>query len=263
MAGEEAIAEAARRLAEAADTGVPCPPVRDLLGAGDVAAAYAVQELGTRRRLDAGHRLVGRKIGLTAKAVQVQLGVDQPDYGMLFADMDVPDGEDIPAARVLQPKVEAEIAFVLGDDLDGEQLTTADVLRAVDFAVAAIEIVGSRIANWDIRIADTVADNASSGLFVLGQSPRLLGEFDLRMCGMKLERRGELVSNGAGLACMGSPINATLWLARTMVAAGRPLRAGDVVLSGALGPMVPAAPGDVFEATIEGLGSVRAAFAAA
>ncbi|PLX36734.1 MAG: 2-keto-4-pentenoate hydratase [Hyphomicrobiales bacterium] len=256
------IEQAALRLRNAEASGTPCDPVRDLIGETDLDAAYAVQELNTAARIEGGTRLVGRKIGLTSRAVQKQLGVSQPDYGMLFADMDVPEGEAIPLAGIMQPKAEAEIAFVIGADLDDDQLTIADVLSSIDYAVAAIEVVGSRIANWDIRITDTIADNGSSGLFVLGHEPRALGEFDPRLCGMVMERRGEPVSVGAGAACLGSPISSTLWLARAMVKAGRPLMAGDVVLSGALGPMVAAAPGDVFEARIEGLGSVRAIFAA-
>jgi 2-keto-4-pentenoate hydratase len=162
-----------------------------------------------------------------------------------------------------QPKVEAEIAFVLGRDLDMANPGHAEVIRAVDHVLPAIEIVGSRIAGWDIRFVDTVSDNASSGAFVLGGSPRLLREIDLRLCGMVMNRRGEPVSAGAGAACLGHPINAVVWLARTMAALGQPLRAGDLVLSGALGPMVAAAPGDVFETHINGLGSVKAVFEAA
>jgi 2-keto-4-pentenoate hydratase len=261
MSSESNIATAADRLHAAAVDGRPCAPVRDLIEAGDVVGAYAVQEINTQRGLAAGRRLVGRKIGLTALSVQRQLGVDQPDYGMLFADMAVPDGQPIAAGAVLQPKVEAEIAFVIGRDLTEEQLTIADLLRAVDYALPAIEVVGSRVANWDIRLTDTIADNASSGLFVLGASPRKLESLDLRLCGAVMEQRGEPVSVGAGAACMGNPLNAALWLARVMVRAGRALRAGDVILSGALGPMVAARPGDVFDARINGLGAVRAAFA--
>lgn len=261
--GTRGVEAAAEALFKAHETGTPCAPIRDLLPAGDLAAAYAVQEINTNRWLDAGRRLVGRKIGLTSRAVQAQLGVDQPDYGMLYADMDVAEGEEIDVARVLQPKAEAEIAFVLGDDLDDTRLTMVDVMNAVDYAVAAIEVVGSRIANWDIGILDTIADNASSGLFVLGQEPKPLGAFDPRLCGMVMEVRGEPVSTGAGAACLGSPLSATLWLAKVMAQAGRPLRAGDLVLSGALGPMAPVKPGDVVETRITGLGSVRAAFAPA
>lgn len=251
---------AASRLAEAQRARVPCAPVRDLIGADDRVAAYAVQEIGTRARLAAGERMTGRKIGLTSAAVQKQLGVDQPDYGILFADMAIADGGEVPAGGLLQPRAEAEIAFVLGRDLDIDRLTAADVVRAVDHAVCAIEIVDSRIAGWDIRIADTIADNASSGLYVLGGRPRRIGDLDLELCGMVARRNGEVVALGAGAACLGSPLHATLWLAQAMVRNGRPLRAGDVVLSGALGPMAPVAPGDRFEAEIQGLGVVRVAF---
>lgn len=258
--GNEAVAQAAERLRTAAETGRPCAPVRELIGDSDVAAAYAVQEINTGLALEQGRRLTGRKIGLTAKTVQQQLGVDQPDYGMLFADMDIADGEEIPWSRVFQPKVEAEVALVMGADLDEEQLTVADVMGAVDYAVAAIEVVGSRVKDWDIRITDTIADNASAGLYVLGQEPRAVGDFDPRLCGMVLECRGEPMSVGAGAACLGSPFNSALWLAKVMARAGRPLKAGDVVLTGALGPMAPVQPGDVYEARIAGLGSVRAVF---
>lgn len=255
------IKRAAERLATAAAEDIPCPPVRDLIGDADLAAAYAVQEIGTMAALQRGARLVGRKIGLTSPAVQKQLGVDQPDFGMLFADMEVPLGGEVPSGAVLQPKCEAEIAFVLERDLNLEQPTIADVLRAVAFALPAIEIVGSRIAAWDIRIADTIADNASSGLYVLGHSPKQIGQIDLTGCGMTLHRNGALEVTGSGGACMGSPLNALLWLARTMVRSGRPLGAGDVVLSGALGPMIAARPGDALEAHIQGIGRVSVSFA--
>jgi 2-keto-4-pentenoate hydratase len=257
----EAIQKAADLLHEAARTGVPTGPIRELLAPGDLDAAYAVQALNTKRALSAGRRLVGRKIGLTSLAVQRQLGVGQPDYGMLFADMARGDAEDVALGDVLQPKVEAEIAFVLGRDLTEPQLTAADLFRAIEYAVPSIEIVGSRVANWDIRITDTIADNASSGLYVLGSRPVKLTRFDPRLCGMVMEKAGEPVSVGAGAACLGSPLNAALWLAKVMARLGSPLLAGDTILSGALGPMVGAAPGDVFDVRIEGLGAVRAAFA--
>jgi 2-keto-4-pentenoate hydratase len=258
-----AIDIAARRLAAAWRSGEPGAPVRDLIAAGDVDAAYAVQDIGTRARLDAGGRLVGRKIGLTSPAVQKQLGVDQPDYGMLFDDMDVPLGAEIAFSRVHQPKIEAEVAFILSQDLNDAHLTTADILSAIDYAVASFEIVGSRIAAWDITLVDTVADNASSGLFVLGHEPRRLREFDVVNAQMTMTCAGKQVSQGVGSACLGSPVSALLWLARVMVERGRPLARGDLVLSGALGPMVAVAPGDRFEAVIDGLGRVTASFGAA
>ncbi|MDR3504947.1 MAG: fumarylacetoacetate hydrolase family protein [Acidocella sp.] len=261
MSSQESIRQAADLLFEAARSGKPAAPVRTLLAEGDVEAAYAVQAINTQRALDAGRRLVGRKIGLTSLAVQKQLGVGQPDYGMLFADMARGDAEEVALSDVLQPKVEAEIAFVLGRDLTEPQLTAADLFRAIEYAVPAIEIVGSRVANWDIRITDTIADNASSGLYVLGSRPVTLKDFDPRLCGMVMEKSGEPVSVGAGAACLGSPLNAALWLAKVMAKLGRPLLAGDTILSGALGPMVGVQPGDVFDVRIEGLGAVRAAFA--
>jgi len=255
------IASLARRLRTAMEGGKGCKPLRHDLPALDLDAAYAVQETNTKYWLKAGRRLVGRKIGLTSKVVQTQLGVDQPDFGMLFADMAVPDGEKIAAAAVMQPKIEGEVAFVLDRDLDVADPTIADVTNAIAYATASIEVVGSRIANWDINIVDTIADNASSGLFVLGNERHTLADFDSRLCGMVVESRGEPLSVGAGAACLGNPLNAVIWLAREMVARGRPLAAGDIIMSGALGPMVPVDPGEVYEVRISGLGSVRAAFA--
>ena len=258
---DRTIRAVADALFEAERGGRPIAPVRELLPEGDLEAAYRVQETNTRRALAAGRRLVGRKIGLTARAVQKQLGVEQPDYGMLFADMCLADGEEVRRGRLIAPRVEAEVAFVLGRDLDLAQATVADAMRAVEYCVPAIEIVDSRIAEWRIKIVDTVADNASAGLFVLGCEPKPLRKLDLRMCGMVMESKGEPISVGAGAACLGNPVVAVLWLARTMARVGRPLRAGDIVMSGALGPMVAVAWGDVVEARISGLGSVRAAFA--
>ena len=259
---DKKISNAAKNIRDAYDSGTPCAPIRDALPDGDTDTAYAVQEENTQKWLAEGRTLVGRKIGLTSAAIQKQLGVDQPDYGMLFADMSVSNGEEVAPGRLLQARVEAEIAFILGDDLNADRLTTVDLINAIDYALPAIEIVDSRISDWDIRITDTIADNASSGLFVLGDSPRDLSEIDLRLCGMVVDRRGEAVSIGAGVACLGNPLNATRWLAETMVRVGRPLSAGDIILSGGLGPMVVVEPGDVFEARISGLGSVKAAFAA-
>ncbi|MFE0593289.1 2-keto-4-pentenoate hydratase [Micromonospora echinospora] len=252
---------AARDLTEARRTGRPCPPLRGrLLPDGDVDAAYAVQREQVDAWLAAGQRRVGVKIGLTSPAVQNALGVHQPDFGLLTDAMAVPDGAEIPLDGLLQPRVEAEVAFVLADDLVDERVTTVDLIRAVDHVLPAIEVVDSRIAGWDISIVDTVADNASSGLFVLGTVPHRLDGLDLRLCGMVLEHAGEPVSVGAGAACLGNPLHALGWLATTMARAGDPLRAGDVVLSGALGPMVPVTPGAGYEARISGLGSVRACF---
>ncbi|WP_285655491.1 fumarylacetoacetate hydrolase family protein [Actinomycetospora sp. NBRC 106375] len=253
--------QAAERLLDAADTGTPCAPVRDLIGPDDVAAAYAVQRRLTARRTAAGARTVGRKIGLTNPTVQAQLGVASPDFGVLFDDMPVEHDGTVAAGRLLQPRIEAEVAFVLGADLDGPDLTDADVRAAVDHQRAALEIVDSRIAGWDITFGDTVADNGSSGLYVLGPEQVGLDRTNPVDVTMTLRRGEETVSSGAGEACLGHPLAALAWLARTARDLGEPLRAGEVVLSGALGPMVPVTPGDAYSAHITGLGDVAVTFA--
>ncbi|QSB15989.1 fumarylacetoacetate hydrolase family protein [Natronosporangium hydrolyticum] len=257
----EWVVAAVGELTAAYQTGVGCPPLRGrLLPAGEMAAAYAVQQAQLVQWTAAGRRPVGAKIGLTSRVVQAQLGVDQPDFGVLLADMAVPDGEQLGWQGLLAPRVEAEVAFVLGADLTVPDPTVAEVIGAVDYLLPAIEIVDSRVAGWDISIVDTVADNASSGRFVLGTAPRPVSAVDLRGCGMVLERNGRPVSTGAGAACLGNPLHAVAWLAGVRAAAGAPLRAGDLVLSGALGPMVPVSGGEAFEARISGLGSVRVCF---
>lgn len=250
--------EAADRL-RAAYQGDLCEPLRRDIGETPD-DGYAVQAINTARWIKEGRRMCGRKIGLTSKAVQQQMGVDQPDFGVLFADMEIGDGEEMAFARLQQPRAEAEIAFVLERDLDMPEPTRADLARAIAYAVPSIEIVGSRIKNWDIAISDTIADNASSGLYVLGGTPRKLETLDLVGCGMTMRRNGRPASFGAGAACLGNPLNAAVWLARQVAARGAPLREGEVILTGALGPMVPAAPGDAFDAIIAGLGEVRALF---
>ncbi|MFJ5881354.1 2-keto-4-pentenoate hydratase [Kitasatospora cineracea] len=253
----DAVTAAADRLLAAQAAGVPCPPVRDLIGRTDVHAAYAVQQRVVRARTAAGGRVAGRKIGLTSPAVQAQLGVDRPDFGVLFADMQYPDGAAVPAGSILQPRAEAEIAFVLGADLADGDLTLEQVRAAVDHAVAAIEICGSRIAGWDISFADTVADNASAGAYVLGTERRSLREFEPREAAMTMSVDGEQVSTGTGAACLGDPLLALRWLARQARELGDPLRAGQVVLSGALGPMRAVEPGSTVEAVVAPLGTVR------
>jgi 2-keto-4-pentenoate hydratase len=254
---------AADLLDQAAQSGEWITPLRDIQPAFSIDDAYAIQQINTDRQLAKGRRIVGRKIGLTSKVVQKQLGVDQPDFGALFDDMGYGSGEVIAWGSLHQPKVEAEIAFVLKSNLDMPNPGLVDVLDAIDYALPAIEIVGSRIDKWNIRIVDTVADNASSGAYVLGTTPRSVKDINLDLCGMVMERRGEPVSTGVGKACLGNPLNAVVWLARKMVEVGQPLRAGDLVLSGALGPMVEVKPGDIVEARINGLGSVTAVFGTA
>jgi 2-keto-4-pentenoate hydratase len=257
---DPAVQRAAQALHEAAEARVPCEPVRQQLPSKSVRLAYAVQELNSRRALLGGRKLVGRKIGLTSKSVQTQIGIDQPDYGLLFADMERIENEPIAITGLIQPKIEGEIAFVLERDLTDDQLTTTQVREAIAYAVPAIEVVDSRIADWNIDIVDTIADNASSGVYLLGRNAVPLDRVELGLCGMVIERNGDPVSFGAGAACLGHPLTSVQWLARKMVEVNRPLRAGDVVLSGALGPMVVAKKDDCFELRVSGLGSVTAEF---
>jgi 2-keto-4-pentenoate hydratase len=257
VATAESIAE---KIREAESTGNLISPIKDELSQATLDEAYRVQQINTDFHLQSGRFISGRKIGLTSPAVQKQLGVDQPDFGMLWSDTEYQDGEEIPFSRLHQAKVECEVAFVLGQSLTKTSTGIGDVMRAVDYVVPALEIVGSRIADWEISIYDTIADNASSGMYVLGGSPRKLDGLDLRLCGMVVEKDGEPVSTGCGAACMGNPLNATVWLARTMIEKGTPLLEGDVILSGALGPMVNVSPGVAFTGRINGLGSVRANF---
>jgi len=252
----------AERLRQASETKTAISPLRDEIGIENISMAYEIQNINTEIRLASGARITGKKIGLTSHAVQKQLGVDQPDFGMLFHDTEILNGQSVSMSELMQPKVEAEIAFVLKHDLTGQHLCTADIINAIDYALPAIEIVGSRIQDWNIKITDTVADNASASHYVLGHSPTRLIEFDVVGSAMEMFKNNEAVSSGNGAACLGSPINATVWLANKMVEMGKPLKAGEVILSGALGPMVSVEAGDLITAYFEGLGAVSVNFTA-
>jgi len=239
----------------AAYTGKTIPPLRPDLAANDVDGAYAVQQLNTAYWEKQGRKIVGRKIGLTSPAVQKQLGVDQPDFGVLFDDMQIKNGSEISANRLIQPKAEAEVAIILGEDITYEDCTVEQVAAAVEYACCSIEIVDSRIADWKIKFADTVADNGSSALFILGDEKHSLKNLDLYSCGMVMEVDGNIGSIGTGAACLGHPLNAAAWLAQTLVKRGQSLKAGDILLTGALGPMVTLQPGNDIKAHIGGLGT--------
>lgn len=246
--------ELARRLREAYAGGA-VPPLRDGLDPADATGAYAVQAINTRFWEMQGRRIVGRKAGLTARAVQAQLGVDQPDFGVLFDDMHIADGGILSRARCIQPKAEAEIAFILAADLPSSDTSPDQVAAAVATVHAAIEIVDSRIADWKITFADTVADNGSSAFFVLADEGLPLAGLDLEGAAMEMTFDGEVVSTGTGAAALGNPLNAAAWLAQTLAAQGEPLKAGDILLAGALGPMVALKPGVVVQAKVAGIGA--------
>lgn len=257
MTDDARVVEAAAALRKAAESGVPCAPVRTILGTeDDVDIAYAVQDHNTVLAVASGRRISGRKIGVTSKAVMDQIGVDQPDFGTLFVDMEYGDGIEIEAGRLLQPRAEAEVAIVLEHDLDLGEHSFNDIIAATAYALPSIEVVDSRVADWDIRIVDTVADNASCGVYVLGGRPVPLDRVDLRAVPMSMRIDGEEVSTGEGAACLGHPLHAARWLADTMCARGTPLKAGDVVMTGALGPMRPLSGGETVVADLGDLGAV-------
>ncbi|MEK4799350.1 2-keto-4-pentenoate hydratase [Thermoactinomyces sp. FSL K6-2592] len=222
--------------------------------------AYRVQLINIQRKLEQGQKVVGKKIGLTSLAMQQLLGVDQPDYGHLLDGMVVENGQKIPRERVMQPKVEAEIAFVLKKDLVGPKVTLMDVMLATDYIVPALEIVDSRIKDWKIKLADTIADNASSGLYTLGGSPISVDRVNLTQIGMVLYKNGRIVNTGVGAAALGNPAACVAWLANKLFEFDITLKAGEVILSGALSAAVDAKPGDHFCARFAHIGEVSLEF---
>lgn len=256
------IEAAALRLRRAQAAATTCAPVRDLIGADDIAAAYAVQAANHRQWIAEGRRPIGAKVALSAKVVQQQMGVTAPTHGQLFADTCLAEGQEIPFSQLVQPKLETEIAVVLERSLDRTKNTVADVLAAVAYAVPAFEIVGCRVEGWDVKVADFIADNSAASHIVLGTRPKKLGDFDALRCRMETRLDGAVVSSGVGAAVAGNPIAALIWLADALALDGRPLQAGDVVMTGSLGSMALVAPGQRFEAEIEGLGRVETMFSA-
>jgi len=248
--------EIAAILLQAEITQKACSPIRTYLEDLDLESAYKIQKLNIDKKIAKGGIEIGKKIGLTSFKVQEQLGVDQPDFGVLLQHMQFKQGENLAFAELMQPKAEAEIAFVLKEDLSGPEITIDDVIHATDYIVAAIEIVGSRIKDWNIKITDTIADNASSSHFILGNKKASIKDFDLENNKMQLFVNDQLVSEGDGTSCMGNPLNSVVWLANKMNALGNPLKKGEVILSGALGPMVNLNPSDKIKTSIEGLGEI-------
>jgi 2-oxopent-4-enoate/cis-2-oxohex-4-enoate hydratase len=236
----------------------PVDPLTDREPGLTVEEAYRIQEHLIQRRLALGDRIIGKKIGLTSGVVQRSLGVDQPDFGQLLASMAASDS--IAIDSLLQPRAEGEIAFLLQSGLEGPGVTNADVLQATHSVLPCFEIVDSRIRNWRIRLQDTVADNASAGMFVLGDCAVDVRSLDLSTCGMVLEKNGALECTGAGAAALGSPVNCVAWLANALGRFGVALRAGEIILSGSLGALVPVAAGDNLHLSIGGIGSASVRF---
>jgi 2-keto-4-pentenoate hydratase len=248
---------AAQAIREARNTRTTIARVSETFGITGLDASYQIAQLNTQDRLEnPARRIVGLKVGLTSKAVQQQLGVDQPDFGVLFDDMEYLNGDAIPMSRLIQPKVEAEVAFVVSKDLGSHAPSWGEFINALAYALPALEIVDSVIQDWKITLVDTVADNASSALYVLGDQPVSLGAFDTSALGMQMSINGKPVSVGSGAACLGHPLRAAYWLACAMAKRGAPLQAGQVILSGALGPMVALNAGDLIQAHLGPLGSI-------
>jgi 2-oxopent-4-enoate/cis-2-oxohex-4-enoate hydratase len=238
----------------------PVAPLTDRESDITIEDAYQIQLRMIQRRLDAGERVVGKKIGVTSQVVMDMLKVNQPDFGQLLSGMVFNEGEPLSMRQFIAPKAEAEVAFVLSRDLMGPGVTAADVLRATDCVMPCFEIVDSRIQDWKIKIQDTVADNASCGVLTLGgvrKSPRQL---DLALAGMVLEKNGEVISTSTGAAVQGSPVNAVAWLANTLGRLGIGLKAGDIILSGSQSPLVPVVAGDSLYCSVGGLGSTSVRF---
>jgi 2-keto-4-pentenoate hydratase len=250
----------AAKLLAAYGTAPTLPPLTSTYDGLTVDDAYAIQQIQVRQRLQDGAAIIGYKVGLTSAAMQQQMGVYQPDFGHLLTDMLYPADAPIPAARFRQPRAEPEIALVLERNLRGPDLSVADLMSATAYALPAIEIIDSRITDWKIGLVDTVADNASSGALVLGQSPVPAGGRDLSLAGCVFRKNGRIVGTGAGAAVLGSPWHAATWLANTLTARDAELAAGSIILTGSITASVPVAAGDTVTVTIDGLGSVTAVF---
>lgn len=257
---ERQIAMLGDELHHALENRSPVEPLTSRFPDLTIEEAYRIQQHMIRHRLRRGETVIGKKVGVTSKAVQTMLGVDQPDFGHLLSGMVYNVGEAIPIDTLIQPRAEGEIAFVLKRDLRGPGVTAADVLRATEGVMPCFEIVDSRIRDWKIRIQDTVADNASCGVFVLGDRMVDPRSVDLALCGMVLEKNGEVAATGAGAAALGHPANAVAWLANTLGRLGIGLQAGEVVLSGSLAALVPVEAGDSLSMAIGGVGACSIRF---
>ncbi|WLI78710.1 fumarylacetoacetate hydrolase family protein [Kosakonia sp. H02] len=258
---ENNIQKAGDLLRKAQQIGVAGKPIHDIVGDNDIDTAYRVQAYNHQQWQNAGRRLVGRKLALTNKAVQQQFGISQACHGFIYADTVLSDGAEITQRALSDQRVETEIAVVLKKDLIHSQHTVLDVIDACDYLLAAFEIVDSRVIDWNVNACDFVADNTSASLVVLGTKPVYLKDCDITRCQMVTWRGDDVVSEGVATNCLGHPLQALAWLADEMVRAGRPLRAGEFVITGAMGPAISAKPGDVFSAELSGIGSIAVSFA--
>jgi 2-keto-4-pentenoate hydratase len=250
----------ADELARAEADRVAVAPLVDRFPDIDVVDAYEIQLLNIQRRLRTGARIIGHKVGLSSKAMQQMMGVDEPDYGHLLADMEVFEDVPVDTSKFLLPRVEVEVGFVLGADLPGEDCTEADVLAATVAYAPSIELIDSRINDWKIGLTDTIADNASSAGWVLGKERVAPGDIDIKGIDAVLTRNGEVIAEGRSDAVLGDPVIAVAWLARKVASFGVRLKAGDIVLPGSCTRAIDARPGDDFHAEFSGLGSVRLRF---
>jgi 2-oxopent-4-enoate/cis-2-oxohex-4-enoate hydratase len=239
---------------------IPVEPLTNREPGITIEDAYQIQLRMVQRRIDLGEKVIGKKIGVTSKVVMDMLGVNQPDFGYLLSGMVFNEGEPVDTSKLIAPRAEAEVAFILAKDLTGPGVTAADVIRATDCVMPCFEIVDSRVKDWKIKIQDTVADNASCGVFSLGGTRKSPRNLDLALAGMVLEKNGEIVSTSCGAAVQGSPVNAVAWLANTLGRLGISLKAGDVILSGSQSPLVPVKAGDNFNCSVGGLGNTSVRF---
>ena len=260
MLSDEVRATVAQTLATAERDRTPVPPLRDTWPDLDVVDSYTIQLLNIADRLQAGATVRGHKVGLSSKAMQEMMGVDEPDYGHLLSDMEVFSDSPVSVGRYCMPRVEMEVAFVLGRTLPGEGCTEDDVLACTDHVTASIELIDSRITDWNIKISDTVADNASSAGFVLGATRVDPGSVDLTAIEARLLCDDEEVAAGRSDAVLGNPVTAVAWLARKVASFGVTLEAGHVILPGSVHRAIDAHAGDDFEAVFTDLGSVRLSF---
>lgn len=257
---EEQVHELAHELMDAEANFAPVPPITDRVPGFDVSDAYRVQKAVLDHRISEGRTVIGKKVGLTSKAMQEALGVNEPDYGMLLDGAVIPDGAEYATNQLLQPRIEGEIAFLMKDDLTGDDITAEQVLQATEYVFPSLEVIDSRIKDWKIKLPDTIADNASSARIVAGSETVPVRDLDLANVEMVFEKNGEEIGRGTGEAVLGHPAAAVAWLANTLNKLGAPVQAGDIVMPGAITAMTPVQPGDTIKATFSGIGTVSVSF---